>query len=72
MVPIKINLTYICVYKYVSTEMGTIIVSWSTIVFQFDWHFMNRINLGTVFHRITGITIKVDTKGSTSLEDFPC
>ena len=49
----KINLTYIRIYKYVSTKIGTIIVCCSTVYFQFDWHLMNRINLDTVSHRIT-------------------
>ena len=49
----KINLTYICIYKYVPTKIGTIIVCCSTVYFQFDWHLMNRINSDTVSHRIT-------------------
>ena len=43
-------------YVYINMcqqKMGTIIVCWSIIVFQFDWHFVNRISSGTVLHRIT-------------------
>ena len=49
----KNNLTYICIYKYVSTKIGRIIVCCSTVCFQFDLHLMNRINSDTVSHRIT-------------------
>ena len=53
MVPKEINLEYISVYKNVSTKIGTIIVCGSIVVFQFDWHLVNRIYSGTGFHRIT-------------------